>query len=130
MEPDTLAKILALDAQPLEGSLKEILWHPSTEEQQVLITDIGDSWTTPIINFLSKGTLPTEDREAKKIIQKSANYSFTDGILYKRSYNQLWLRCISTDEGDYILIKIHQGICRAREAADSLSRKEDLQGYF
>ena len=87
MEPDTLAKILALDAQPLEGSLKEILWHPSTEEQQVLITDIGDSWTTPIINFLSKGTLPTEDREAKKIIRKSTNYSSIDGILYKRSFN-------------------------------------------
>ena len=84
----------------------------------------------PEVEMYREGTLPTKDRDAKKIIQKSANYSFTDGILYKRSYNQLWLRCISTDEGDYILIKIHQGICRAREAADSLSRKADLQGYF
>ena len=43
---------------------------------------------TPIINFLSEGILPMEDMEAKKIIRKSTNYSFIDGILYKRSYNQ------------------------------------------
>ena len=64
------------------------MWHPSIEEQQVLVVDVGDNWMTPIIRYLSKGILPAKDREAKKIIHKSTNYSFIDGILYKISYNQ------------------------------------------
>ena len=85
---------------------------------------------TPLIKYLFEGILSTEDREAKKIIRKSVNYSFIDEILYKRSYNQPWLRCIFADEDTYVLIEIHQGICGAHEVADSLAIKVTLQGYF
>ena len=106
------------------------MWHPSIEEQQVLVVDVGDNWMTPIIRYLSKGILPAKDREAKKIIRKSVNYSFINEILYKRSFNKPWLRCISTDEGTYVLIKIYQGIYGAHKATDFLARKVALQGTF
>ena len=58
------------------------------KEQLILVVDVVDNWMTPIIKYLSEGILLIEDREAKKIIRKSVNYSFIDSILYKRSFNQ------------------------------------------
>ena len=71
-----------------------------------LITIAEDNWMTPIIKYLTKGILSSEDKEAKKIIHKSVNYSSIDGILYKRSFNQPWLRCISINDGTYVLTEI------------------------
>ena len=51
IEVDTLAKISALDAQPLKGIFKEILWHPSMGEQQVLISYAGENWMTLVIKI-------------------------------------------------------------------------------
>ena len=85
---------------------------------------------TLIIKYLIECILPAKDKEAKKIIHKSVNYSFIDGILYKRSFNQPWLRYISANKSTYVLTEIHQGIYGAHEAADLLARKVALQGYF
>ena len=53
-----------------------------------------------------------------------------DGNLYRWSFSHPWTKCISLEEGNYILREIHKGICRAYEAQATLVKNALLQGYY
>ena len=93
------------------------------------IQDIAE-WMKPIIQYLEHGTLPEEKLQAQKLIVKAAHYSIHNGELYRRSLSHPWSKCVSPEEGDYVLREIHEGICGAHEAQDTLVRKALLQGYY
>ena len=61
---------------------------------------------------------------------RSAHYSMHHGELYRRSLSHPWSKCVSPEEGNYVLREIHEGICGAHEAYHSLVRKALLQGYY
>ena len=87
-------------------------------------------WMKPIIQYLEHGTLPKDKLKAKKLKIKAAHYSMYNGELYRRSLSHPWSKCISPEEGNYILRKIHEGICGAHEAQNTIVRKALLQGYY
>ena len=41
-----------------------------------------------------------------------------------------WSKCVLSEEGNYILREIHEGIYGAHESYNSLVRKALLQGYY
>ena len=53
-----------------------------------------------------------------------------NGELYRRSLSHPLSKCVSPEEGDYVLREIHEGICGAHEAQETLVRKALLQGYY
>ena len=66
---------------------------------------------TPIVRYLKKGGLLEDKMEAKKIQIGAAYFIIIDDVLYKRGYSLLYLRCASSEEVDYVLHEIHEGIC-------------------
>ncbi|XP_027077127.2 uncharacterized protein [Coffea arabica] len=67
----------------------------------------------PLVNFLSSGALPENKTETRRIQLRAAKYAYSGGTLYRRSYLLPWLKCVTPEEGDYVLRKIHEEICAA-----------------
>ena len=130
-EADSLAKATAENNKAFqELELTEELVKPSTKEEEVMnIQDIAE-WMKPIIQYIEHGTLPEDKLQARKLRVKAAHYSIHNGELYRRSLSHPWSKCVSPEEGDYVLREIHEGICGAHEAQNTLVWKALLQGYY
>ncbi|GJV18401.1 reverse transcriptase domain-containing protein [Tanacetum coccineum] len=101
---DTLSKIAStsfahLSKQVLVEELKE----KSMNEREVLavVEDEGDSWMTPIYEYLTDETLPAERKKARAIKRKSQCFAIIKGILYKKSFLGPWLRCVGPSQANY-----------------------------
>ncbi|XP_050207912.1 uncharacterized protein LOC126657290 [Mercurialis annua] len=128
---DALAKAAAAK-NPLYLSLymKEERTNPIIDEEEILPITEMDSWMQPIVAYLNDGTVPEGRAEAAKLVRISAAYSMIEGTLYRTSVTHPWSKCISVEEGAYVLKEIHEGDCGAHEGAASLSRKALLTGYY
>ncbi|XP_050219666.1 uncharacterized protein LOC126670051 [Mercurialis annua] len=84
----------------------------------------------PIVAYLADGVLPEGRTEAAKLFRISSVYSLIEGALYRTSVTHPWSKCISLEEGSYVLREIHEGECGAHEGAVTLYRKAMLQGFY
>ncbi|XP_026398660.1 uncharacterized protein LOC113294483 [Papaver somniferum] len=89
-----------------------------------------DYWRIPIHQYLDKGILPADVKEARKLESKAAMYSLRDGILYRRSFLGPLMRCLSRTEGRKILHDIHSGDADNHSERRSLAVKAKMQGYY
>ena len=69
-------------------------------------------------------------REARKLRIKLAKYVLMDEVLYKRGFSQPYLRCLASDEANYVLRKVHEGACGNHSRARSLVHKVVSVGYY
>jgi hypothetical protein len=90
----------------------------------------GDDWRTPIIEYITKGSLPKDTREAKKLVQKASQYTVIEGQLFRRGLLIPLLKCIGPSEVWYILTEVHEGSCGHHIRGKSLARKSLRAGYF
>ena len=83
-----------------------------------------------IVEFLRRGELPGDRKEADKLRALASKYTLRDGVLYKRGYSTPLLRCLNSVESTKVLREIHEGICGNHAAGTSLALKALKQGYF
>ena len=62
------------------------------------------------MHYLSSGELPDDKIEAHKIQVQEARFSLANGQLYKRSLDEPYLKCLTSQQGQYILVELHKGI--------------------
>lgn len=84
----------------------------------------------PITSYLRDKKLPDNKDEARKIMLSSAQYVILGDVLYKRGYSLPYLKCLTSDEANYVMREIHEGICGNYLGARSLTHKAIRQGYF
>ena len=75
---------------------------------------------TPILSFLQDGWLPQDVEEARK---RAARFTILNDTLYKRGFSMPYLRCVNEEEAKYVLMEIHEGICRDHVSPKSLINK-------
>ncbi|VFQ72015.1 unnamed protein product [Cuscuta campestris] len=73
---------------------------------------------------------PEDPQEARLLRVRAPTYKVLDGILYKRSYNGVLLRCLQAAEAKALMEEIHEGVCAAHQGPYSISRRAIIQGYF
>ncbi|KAL0325409.1 UNVERIFIED_CONTAM: hypothetical protein Sradi_5110200 [Sesamum radiatum] len=66
-------------------------------------------WRKPLLDYLKEGILP--EKEVTRLKSRPARFALLDGILYKHSFSQPYLRCFSTEKARTTLKKIHEGVC-------------------
>ncbi|KAI5333676.1 hypothetical protein L3X38_023808 [Prunus dulcis] len=108
----------------------EFLAQPSTQAPLICTIDHSPTWMDPILQFLQNQTLPADPAEARRVRHRSARYLVINGSLYKRGFSLPYLRCLTPEEGHYVLREIHEGICGNLSGARSLAHKAIRQGYF
>ncbi|XP_038697948.1 uncharacterized protein LOC119995499 [Tripterygium wilfordii] len=99
-------------------------------EQSFAITEDDDDCRTPFIQYLQDDVLPQDKNEAKALQRKASRYTIVNGILYKRSYQGVLLRCLSQEEAQYALAELHEGVCGNHSGGRSLASKVMQTGYY
>ncbi|CAL9011686.1 unnamed protein product, partial [Prunus brigantina] len=128
---DALARLASAIEQGIGRNIHmEILDQPSTRAPLICAIDHSPTWMDPILQFLQNQTLPADPAEARRVRYRSARYLILNGALYKRGFSLPYLRCLTPEEGNYVLREIHGGICGSHSGARSLAHKAIRQGYF
>ena len=70
--------------------------------------DEEPTWMTPIVGYLLKGELPRDKVEARALRMQATRYTYLAGQLYKQGYSNPLLKCITMDQGLYVMQKIHE----------------------
>nr|XP_027108775.1 uncharacterized protein LOC113728583 [Coffea arabica] len=78
----------------------------------------------------SSGVLPKVKTETRRLQLRAAKYAYAGNILYRRSYLSPWLKCVTPDEGDYVLREVHEGLCAAHVGSRVLAKTCLLLGYY
>ena len=84
----------------------------------------------PLVDYLQNGVLPANKNEARSIRFRSARYILYDDKLYKRGLSAPLLRCITQEEGTYVIREIHEGVCGNHTGGQALAHKALRQGYY
>nr|GEX93112.1 reverse transcriptase domain-containing protein [Tanacetum cinerariifolium] len=90
---DALSKIAPTSFAHLSKQvLVEVLETKSIigKEVTAVIEEEGPTWMTELMNYLKEGTLPEDEKDARKIRLKARQYELMEGILYKRSFLTPW----------------------------------------
>ena len=81
------------------------------DETNVQEVDPKSNWTMPLISYLRTGMLPNRKDAARKLKVQASRYVLIKDVLYKRGFSRPFLRCLSHEEADYVMRKVHEGIC-------------------
>ncbi|GJR52102.1 reverse transcriptase domain-containing protein [Tanacetum coccineum] len=111
---DALSKLAAVQFDHLsKEALVEVLNERSVEAQEVnmVVEEEGPTWMTPIRNYLEEGKLPEDPVDARTLMGKIGNYTIEDGVLYRKSYLVLLMRCVGPLQANYIIREVHMGSC-------------------
>nr|GEV51825.1 putative ribonuclease H-like domain-containing protein [Tanacetum cinerariifolium] len=95
----------------LGGEQKSRCTKQDCVHQLTVVEEEGNTWMTPIHEYLVEEILPEEKKKARVIRRKARRYAVTNGVLYKKSFLRLWLRCVGPLKANYVLREIHEGSC-------------------
>ncbi|GJW08356.1 reverse transcriptase domain-containing protein, partial [Tanacetum coccineum] len=127
---DVLSKLASIAFNHLTKEvLVEVLNAKSMDAQEVntIIEEEEDNWMTPIIKGLDEGVWQTDENEARAFLMKIGQYVMEEGVLFKKSYMSLMLRCVGPLQANYIIREVHEGECGMHSRARSVVAKVMIQ---
>jgi hypothetical protein len=102
----------------------------SEEEQNFEVQPIPD-WVKPIMDYmLDDKNLPSDETLARQIERRSKAYTIISRQVYKRSVTGVLQRCVSAEEGQEMLVEIHQGECGHHASSRALVAKVFRHGFY
>ncbi|XP_017970500.1 PREDICTED: uncharacterized protein LOC108660728 [Theobroma cacao] len=106
--------------QPIMINVRECPAHCSSVEEKV----DEKSWYHDIVHYLKFQQYPEQSSENdKKTIRRLAmNFFLNEDILYKRTRDQVLLRCVDSTEARRIVEEVHEEICGAHASRHMLAR--------
>ncbi|XP_059446359.1 uncharacterized protein LOC132177899 [Corylus avellana] len=122
---DQLARIASTASKEIEAKtpIQILLQSSVTEMVSVLTAETVPNSQLEIVEYLEKGVLPSDKRLTIRLKVRAERFTMINGILYKRGFMLPLLKCVSKEEGDYILKEIHEGICGSHSGARMLVHK-------
>lgn len=67
-------------------------------------------WAEELVSYLQKDVLSIDKKVAIQLKTKAAQFIMINGTVCKWGFMLLLLKCVSKEEGDYILREIHEGV--------------------
>ncbi|GKB01399.1 reverse transcriptase domain-containing protein [Tanacetum coccineum] len=103
---------------------------PVEAEVLTVVEEQGNTWMTPIYEYLMEETLHTKRKKARAVRLKSRRYAIINGVLYKKSFLEPWLQCVRPLQANYVLREIHEGSCSMHAGPRSGVSKAIRTGYY
>ncbi|XP_011100534.1 uncharacterized protein LOC105178702 [Sesamum indicum] len=103
---------------------------PVIDEAEVHAVEMTDSWKTPFVRYLKHGELPSGAIAAKRLQFKANRFTMIGDDLYKRTPEDILLKCLDAERSQYVMKEIHEGSCGNHLGGRSLAHKILRQGYF
>ena len=78
---------------------EENSWDNEVELQMVDVCPLftaPDSWYRDLVHYLQEGYLPDHwnSKQRRELHLKSASYQIIDGVLFRKNYDGVFLRCL------------------------------------
>jgi hypothetical protein len=105
---------------------------PSDVARKVLLIDSTDNeadvidWRTPIINYLRNPSVRT-DRNVRRTTFK---YVLMSDELYRRTVNDVLLKCLGPDDAILAMAEVHEGICGTHQPAPKMKWLLRRSGFY
>ncbi|KAL0445112.1 UNVERIFIED_CONTAM: hypothetical protein Slati_2233900 [Sesamum latifolium] len=96
---------------------------------EVFETEVED-WRQPLVDYLKYGKLPSDPRRWTDIRRRATCFIYYKGTLYRRSFEGIFLRCLSDDEKDQAMEEAHSGVCGAHQSGPKLHFRIKRMGYY
>ncbi|XP_020207606.1 uncharacterized protein LOC109792598 [Cajanus cajan] len=130
---DQLARLATSNqkSRKLRTTLHFELSTPSIDNTECLeVAEKTTTWMNEILRFITEGTELACPSTAKKLRTQAARYSVVSGELYKRGFSSPLLKCVNSEQADYVLREIHEGICGSHSGGRTLAAKVLRAGYY
>ena len=80
--------------------------------------------------YLKDETLPDSKEAIRKLKIQATRFVYVKDVLYKRGFSRPYLKCLGPEKADYVIRKVHEGICRNHSGSRSLMHKLIWVGYY
>ena len=94
------------------------------------VDKVSPSRMNPIVQYINTGELPDDRNKAHKIQIQLVKFSLVNGQLFKRSLDGPYLKCLTTKQGQYVLVELHEGICSNHLGCKTLAHRAHTHGYY
>ncbi|XP_015163276.1 uncharacterized protein [Solanum tuberosum] len=89
-----------------------------------------EDWRKPLSKYLEHGRLPDDPRVRADVKRRAPWFIFHDGILFRRYYEGLFLRCLDKEEAQQTMEEAHSGTCGAHQSGPKLHFRIKRMGYY
>ena len=121
---DRLTRAASAERMVIPGNvLSFVQLSPLIDPSNVQEICSDSSWTAPLVSYLRDGVLPDGKEAARKLKVQAARFVLIKDVLYKRGFSRPYLRCLGTEEADYVMREVHEGICGNHSGSRSLVHK-------
>ena len=100
------------------------------EAEDVHQVDLTPSRMDHFVRYLTDGTMSDNPPEGRWFKWRASQFVLVNEQLYKWSFSLPLLKCLRSDESDYVLWEIHEGICGNHLGARTITWKALQQGYY
>ncbi|VFQ94347.1 unnamed protein product [Cuscuta campestris] len=131
-EADVLSKLSAESPEYISklATIEELVTPSLNSSEVIWVSADPPEWLDRLAKYIEDGESPEDPQEARLLRMRAPTYKVQDGVLYKRSYNGVLLRCLRATEAKALMEEIHEGVCAAHQGPYSISKRAIIQGYF
>ncbi|XP_017970405.1 PREDICTED: uncharacterized protein LOC108660661 [Theobroma cacao] len=118
----------AADVRPFDLEVREVSAHCLNVEEEV----DGKPWYHDIMQYIKHQTYPENvtDNDKRTLRRLAMGFFLSGEVLYKRSRDQVLLRCVDVAEANKIMKEVHEGTCGAHANGHMLARQSMRAGYY
>ena len=80
--------------------------------------------------YLSTCQLPNERDKVYKLQVQSPRFSLVNGQLFKRFVGGSYMKCLTPEQSQYVLVELHEGIRGNHPGSRTLAHRAHTQGYY
>ncbi|KAL0455746.1 UNVERIFIED_CONTAM: hypothetical protein Slati_0913800 [Sesamum latifolium] len=89
-----------------------------------------EDWRQPLIDYLKYEKVPDDPRRKVDIRRRATRFIHHNDTLYRRSFDGVFLRCLSDDEAIQAIEEAHSGVCGAHQSGPKLHFCIKRMGYY
>ena len=69
-------------------------------------------------------------KQQRALCLKSASYQIIDGVLFRKNYDGVFLRCLEQEDAKKVIIELHDGPAGGHFSEDTTAHKILRAGYY
>ena len=102
------------------------------EREVLYIPASTDSWYNDLKYYLTHGrSLNHLDARKKRALRlKSSQYQLINGVLFRKNYDKVLLRCLEKYDVEHIIIELHDGLTRGHFNGETTTHNLLRASYY
>jgi hypothetical protein len=98
----------------------------NSDETSEMMTADPDDWRTPLVHYLEN---PGHIAD-RKVWRQALKYVMLDNTLYRRTIDDLLLKCLGLDQSKIVMGQVHEGICDTHQSAHKMKWLLCRAGFY